>query len=292
MPKITRTKTPTSRSSNSGDLDVWDRLQDIEFSDEGIKMALYGNSGTGKTTLWATFPGKILALICSGGKRPGELRSINTPEYKGKVKQLVVNKSSEIREITSRLGSTEGHMGFNTLVLDHASGFQDLVLKEILGLEEVPVAKTWGLASQQQYGQATVQCKEYWRGMLDLPINVVIVAHERIFKDESDNEIFKPTVGASLMPQLAGWLHSSCDYVCQTYIRHKEVIRKKTIKKGGKLITKERKVVIPGEVEYCLRTKPDATYASKFRVPKGSPLLPVITDPSYDKIHKMINGLD
>jgi ABC-type lipoprotein export system ATPase subunit len=49
----------------------------VEFSDDTIQLLLYGRSGTGKTTLWSTFPKPILGVICSGGQRSGELRSVS-----------------------------------------------------------------------------------------------------------------------------------------------------------------------------------------------------------------------
>jgi ABC-type polar amino acid transport system ATPase subunit len=55
-----------------------DRITDLDFEDQGIKMVLYGSSGSGKTTLWATFPKPILAIICSGGFKSGELRSVRS----------------------------------------------------------------------------------------------------------------------------------------------------------------------------------------------------------------------
>jgi hypothetical protein len=293
VPSVTRQqggKRVTSQSSNGKSTrSVMDRIEDISFDSAGIKIVLYGSSGSGKTTLWATFPKPILAIICSGGFKPGELRSVATEANKGKIKQVVLHKSDELYEITSSLKQDNP---YKTLVLDHVSGYQDLVLKDILGLESTPVAKTWGLASQQDYGQCTVQCKEYLRSMLDLDCNVVVVAQERTFKDESGNDLFKPTVGASLTPALAGWLHSSADYVCQTFIRNKEVIKKVTKGIGKKAIVEEKVVVDYNSVEYCLRTSPDATFASKFRVPKGFPLPRVIVNPDYDKIYATITGVN
>lgn len=276
---------------------VVDRISSIGFDqEEGIKINLYGRSGTGKTTLWSTFPKPILAIICSGSARPGELRSIDTPENRGKVKQVVLNESEEIFELCDYLSpDIEGAKQrmkppFATVVLDHATGLQDLVLKEILGLERMPVAKSWGLATQQQYGQCTVKCKEAFRAMLDLSCNVVIIAQERIFSNDDSSDIIAPTIGASLMPQLAGWLAPACDYVLETFIRQKEKVTTTTMGKGKLAKTITKRVKVRGEVEYCVRTGPDPVYTTKFRVPKGHPLPPVLVDPDYGKIMSVIRG--
>ncbi len=75
---------------------VVDRITPLEEGlDTTIKMLIYGRSGTGKTTLWATFPGPILAVICSGGNKPGELKSINEPKYRNKVKKVSIDNMEE-----------------------------------------------------------------------------------------------------------------------------------------------------------------------------------------------------
>lgn len=286
MPKISKqTASPSNRQPSNGKRSVLDRIAPIRFDKEaGIKVVLYGQSGSGKTTTWATFPGPILAIICSGGNRPGELLSINTKEYQGKVSQVAIEESNEVFELVKHVAETEK---YKTIVLDHATGIQDLVLKEILGLEEIPVQKTWGMATQQDYGTCTIRTKDILRSIFNLRCNVVVVAQEREFKVEGGvaNDLVAPYIGASLMPRLADWLHSAADYICQTFKRGKEVVVKHKI--GGKEVTRKE---MTREVEYCLRTAADPVYMTKFRRPKGLPLPDVIVDPSYEKILKIIRG--
>lgn len=264
---------------------VIDRISALGTQDNFLKVLLYGKSGTGKTTLWATFPGPILGIICSGGNKTGEVRSINTPEYRKKIKMVTIQESTEVGELVSYVQSNGA---FKTIVLDHVSGLQDLVLKEILGLDELPAQKSWGLATQQQYGQCTQQVKEYLRALLNLDLNVVILGQERTFDSTDEgpgSEMLQPTVGVALTPSLAGWLNPACDYILQTFKRAK-MIRTVT-KVGTKQVTTEKR----GKgVEYCLRTEPHDVYTTKFRVPKGRPLPDVIVDPSFDKINRLIQG--
>ena len=247
-----------------------------------MRVLLYGASGTGKTTLWATFPGPILCLLCSGGDKPGELRSIDTPEYREKIHPRVLTSSS-------LEGSLSEAGAYATVVLDHASGFSDMVLSEIIG-KPVPAQKSWGLASQQQYGQLAMICKESFRRLLGLPCNVVIVAQERTFggKDDGmDPDLMRPTVGAALTPSLTGWLNPACDYVLQTYKRP-VMLRKETVAVKGQppIVTHER-----GKgVEYCLRTEPHDIFMTKFRIPKGHYLPECIVDPTWEKIQSVIRG--
>lgn len=264
---------------------VLDRIGDIGFGDDdGLKMLVYGESGTGKTTFAGSFPGPILWIVCSGGNNPGELRSLDTPEHRKKIKQVALQKSSEMTDIIPYIRET----GIATTVLDHASGYADLVLKELLGIDELPAQKGWGLASQQQYGQMAQQCKEAFRSLLNLPGHVIIVAQQRTFggsEDGTSSDILKPTVGAGLTPSLTGWLNSGVDYLVQTFKRPK--METSSVRVGTKdVITTKR-----GKgIEYCLRTEPHETFQTKFRIPKGRPLPECIVDPSYDKLMKLIKG--
>jgi hypothetical protein len=264
-----------------------------------VRLLLYGRSGTGKTRTAATFPDPILWLLCSGGNRPGELRSVDTPENRRRIRPVVLRSSDQLRQELQALTGPAG-VAPATVVLDHASGFSDLVLKEILGYSldrELPAQKGWGLASQQQYGQCTAQCKEHLRALLNLPCNVVVIAQERTFGgDEGDlSEIVKPTVGPALQPSLAGWLGPACDYVCQTFIRPKLVLTKAQVGKA----TVETRTRARNEFEFCLRTGPHDVYHTKFRVPTGAPPLPdavVLPDnppagvSAYDKILALTKG--
>lgn len=280
--------TPTSgaslRPANGKTGGVLSRLGTGWSDREALKMLLYGRSATGKTTLWSTFPGPILCLICSGGSEPGELKSIDTAEMRRKVVPVALNSTAEVREVVEHAKVTGE---YRTVVLDHASGLQDMTLREILGLETLPVQKSWGLASQQQYGQSSAMCKELMRSLLNLKTNVVIVAQERSFGSEqgAESELVAPTVGAALSPSVTGWLNPACDYVVQTFIRPKMV--ESEVKIGNNVMKQLKR----GKgVEYCLRTEPHDVYITKFRVPKGHTLPDVIVNPTYDKILAVIHG--
>lgn len=248
-----------------------------------VRILVYGESGVGKTTFASSFPDPLLWLICSGGSMPGELRSIDTPENRQRITARVV---STIEEFESDL---EDATNFATIVLDHATGFMDLRLKELLGLPELPAQKGWGMATQQQYAQLALQCKESFRALLNKPCNVVIIAQQRTFggKDDGmDPELIKPTVGAALTPSLTGWLNPACDMVVQCFIRPRYVIKSSTI--GGKVA--ETKVRAKG-VEYCLRTEAHEIYQVKFRTPNRLHNSPeCIVDPTYAKMIEIVKG--
>lgn len=269
---------------------VLSRIKPIGFTaDDALSVLVYGKSGTGKTTFWSTFPGNTLAVICSGGKQPGELRSIDTPDNRKRIQQVRIELSAEVAEIAKYVAESGK---FRNVVLDHASGLQDLVLKEVLGLEELPAQKSWGMASQQLYGQCAGATKDLFVKLLNLvvsKVNVIIVAQERTLGEGEDSEVIQPTVCAGLIPSVVGWLNPACDYVVQTFLRQKEQIKKTVLGKGKEAKTITTKHKVKG-VEYCLRTAPDAVYTTKFRVPKGRTIPDMIVDPSYEKLVAIIRG--
>ncbi len=282
MPKIVKQNGGSKKKVSSEN--VVDRIKPIGFDrSSGIKIVLYGRSGTGKTTLWATFPKPILAIVCSGGRNPGELRSIDTAEYRKTIKQVAIENSGEIKELVDFQNETDE---FATVVLDHGTGLQDRTLAEVLGIDELPAQASWGMARQQDWGQCALQMKEMFRAIISLECNIVIVAQEKEFNVDSDSDLLTPYVGSALMPSVAGWLNPAADYVCQTFVRQKT--REVRVKMNGKETTTTQKV--KGQVEYCLRTGPSDVYTTKFRVPRGTVLPEIIVDPSFDKIKALLHG--
>jgi hypothetical protein len=268
--------TPTTPTLPAGDDEAWGQA-------DSLRMLLYGESGSGKTTLASRFPDPLLWIICSGGNRPGELKSIDTPENRTRITPRVIRTTQLMRGYLEE--AADGR--YATVVLDHATGLADLILKEILGLDDLPVQKGWGTASQQQYAQLSLQCKEIFRAILNLPTNVVIIAQQRTFggkDDGGDPEILRPTVGAALTPSVTGWLNPACDYVCQMFKRPRMDRVKTSV--GGK----DRWIERRGKgVEYCLRVEPHDVFMTKFRIP-GGVTVDSIVNPDYDKLAALING--
>jgi len=282
MPKVVRQVARPKRKRRKAALaSAWDAT-------DGIRMNAYGRSGTGKTTFWGTFPGPILALICSGGSKPGELKSLNTPEMRRKITAPIISEPKQVDELVAEQRET-GH--YTTVVLDHASSFLRLVLKEILDLNRAPLTLKWGTATQAQWGIINSQVIERLDALLSLSCNVVIVGQEREFKPKEGDEgydedgILAPYIASDVTPGVLRWLYPAADYTCQTFIRQKTKEQIVTVNK--KKI--RRQVPVKG-VEYCLRTAPSSVCMTKFRVPKGTKLPDAIVDPTFEKIQALIRG--
>ena len=279
MPRVKKTvvkKVARKRAPKKGGSILSQAVSVALQDDDTININLYGRSGTGKTTLACTFPKPLLILSFEVGKSGGT-KSVHN--VKG-VEYLAIKTSEELSAVTEELADSE----YNTVVVDTAGGLQDMVLREILELDQLPAQRSWGMAKQQEWGQCALQTKERLRALLDLPIHTVIVAQEREFSSDTESDLVMPYIASALTPSVTGWLNPACDYIGQTYLRPKTKTKKVTV--GKKTITKS---VRSGGMEYCLRTAPDEIYTTKFRLPKGSTLPPCIVDPDFDKIYKLIS---
>lgn len=280
MPKIIQQKGGKQPPKKSTATSVLTRIKALELPSSGITIAIYGKSGTGKTTLWSSFPKPALAAIASGA---GETRSIH--QVKG-IDAVDLESEEELLELIEHQAKTQK---YKTFILDHASGYQDLVLKKILEVDEVPTQLGWGSASQQQWGELALRMKSNFRAMLALApagCNVVIVAQEREFNTDGESSgVLTPYVNCALTPSVTGWLGPAVDYLVETFLRMG--VTEKEVTVGGKKVKMKQET---GKVEFCLRTAPHPVYATKFRLPKGTHLPDVIVDPDYAKILKLIEG--
>jgi len=256
---------------------IVDRIQPAGTSNLGIRINIYGRGKTGKTRLLSTFPKPALII----GTEDGTKSVAN-------VKGLDFVKLQNSGDLDDLLELLEGGK-YKSVGLDQAGGLQDIILREVLGLEELPIQRSWGMASRSDWGTCGLQTKQRLRSLLALAethaINVAIIAHERNFEEDNESDLVFPTVGSALSPSVAGWLNGACDYICQTFI--KEETKDKKITVGGKAVVTQHKT---GGKDYCLRVGPHPVYMTGFRLPPGVDLPEFIIDPSFAKIDKLIKG--
>lgn len=279
MPKVTQQvppKKPAARVLPGVKKSVIDRIEDIGKVEEGLKLCVYGRSGTGKTRFWSTFPKPILAMIKSGTKK-GEIRSIT--DVPG-IQIVSLEDEQEVQTIVEHQRSTNK---YKTVVLDHITSYQDLVFKKVVG-QEAPAQMTWGTATQEQWGQIGLGLKERLADMLSLSCHVVLVAQEREFNMEANVvDLIAPFVNVALSPSSAGWVGPAVDYLVQTYISMAKV-------NVEKLVNGKKLKLVEERPEFRMRTGPHPVYSTKFRVPRGIVLPEYIANPDYNKIMALIEG--
>lgn len=280
MPKVVQTTMPTIKK-------IPISTKNISQSDDGwgsshLNVLVYGTAKSGKTTFVSTFPSPILWLVCSGGNQSGELKSVDTPENRKRITPKTIHSADELARYLEQANSGQ----YETVVLDHLTGLQDLTLKEVLGLDELPAQKSWGLATQQQYGKSTLQCKEFCRGLFNAKCNTVVIAQEKSLSDgDIDPEIVQACIGPAVTKSLGLFVNPAVDVLVHTY----KAPRTKTVSAdlGGTVVTTEERLK---GVEYRLRTGPHDVYMTGFRCPITNYLPEYIKNPTFEMLQTIIAG--
>lgn len=159
-----------------------------------LNVVLYGAPGCGKTTGALSSPGPILYINAEGSNAAMFARRFHV--------------GSEIREVDVESGETlneallylrEGN-GIQTVVVDSIGAIFQAVLEGYTG---------GGKPTLPQYGDTTTAVERFCRALRDLPLNVVLIAHEQAVKDEASGEFERlpytgtnnPALGVKLMAQ-------------------------------------------------------------------------------------------
>lgn len=274
MPKIEKqSNVPVKKKKVAS---VWDAVTPVtEHKSGGLHMSLYGRSKTGKTRLVSTFEKPVLIIGAEDGTK-----SIST--VKG-VDFVRIRHSEQVGELLEGVNDR----GYATVAIDTVSRLADQILMELLGLDQIPEQKSWGLATREQYMQQGTQLRVLMRLALDLEQHVVMVAHERNFnEDTAHSDLLLPSIGSALPPQVTNWLNGAVDYICNTFIREQTIT--KLIKGPGGKQLKQTKPT--GKAEFCLRVGPSPTFMTGFRVPEGQELPDVLVNPTFTDLEKLVKG--
>lgn len=258
-----------------------------ELASSPIKIVIYGDNRVGKSYLACQFP-KPLLLMSLEPNATGGAKSIT--KFKN-VTYLRVESSDKALRLASELRQNNP---FKTVVIDSATSLQDIILKEILNLPEVPDMNSWGMATMDNYRARSEKTRETLRPFLNLDCHTVITAKQRDHNALAD---MKPRItkgaqiesffAADLGGATVGWLHDACDYICQLVIQ-KEVVTRKRINPISKKEIEEE--VETGKIIRRLRTMYHPNYAAGFRAPDPTKVPEYIDDPTYDKIQAVIDG--
>lgn len=273
MPVVTKQLAQPPRKK-ANDLSVIGRIKPVAQVDSGgLHICIFGRCKTGKTRLVSTFTKPLLIIGTEDGTR--SIRNVKGVDF------VLVEDSEEINDLIEYAEAKR----YASVALDTASALQDLLLREVLGLKELPPQKSWGMANRDQYTQVALKIKTFLQHINSLKCNVAITAHERNFNEDNDSDLLNPFVGPAVSPSAAHWMVGAFEYNCHTFIRPKQITKESML--GGKKMT----TTVTGKgFEYCLGIGPNETFATGFRVPTGCTLPELIIDPTFDKIKKIANG--
>lgn len=270
--KRSAAKESVRREKRGGELEVFP-------VDEAIKnrsWCIYGGSGTGKTTLAASFPGPV--LLCDVSDRGVE----SVSDMAGHVMYRPIVAWQDLEETYWYLRSNPSE--YKTVVIDTVSELQGKAIDTVTGWRIEDGGQPPPM-SQQSWGKVSGLLSTWithFKELNDSGIDVVFVAQERYFggNEDADPEVqIDPEIGPRIIPSVASHLEAAASVIVYTFIRRKMSIRK---------IGKKRKEV--GTIQFCLRVGPDPVYVTKIRKPKRIVLPDVLVDAEYNDLIDLIKG--
>jgi len=223
--------------------------------DRPCSWAIYGRSGSGKTTFAATFPKPILIL---------DIRDQGTDSI-ADVKDIFVRSIDKWDEIEETYYWLKEHpTRFKTVVFDTVTQMQQLCMEHILTdkRKSTDRAGDWGTMTRREWGDVSGTMKTWITDFRDLPLEMVFLAQERVSTTDEDEEnpdnMITPEVGPAVIKSVAVTLNAAVSVIANTFIRQ----RRYTKMINGKRVEKQ-------EPQYCLRIGPNPIYTTKIRKPKN-----------------------
>jgi hypothetical protein len=245
--------------------------------------AIYGRSGTGKTTLSATWPKPILYInILDDG-------TDSIADEEGVIVKNV-SSSEEMTEVIhwAMARAKKKKLKFKTIVFDTLTQMQGILVREMHAskIEKDKRLKNkqpgdWGTMTKQDWGEIAGDMKALIQDARNLPLQSVFICQERIFNlgdEEDEDDTLQPEVGARLSPSVKDDLNASVSIIGHTFIRVKRTKKKDDNNKTYWDVKKQ----------FCLHLGPNELYTTKVRKPKKVKAPDYIIDPTYEDIMAIV----
>ena len=231
--------------------------------------AVYGRSGTGKTTFASTFPKPLLLLDIEdhGTDSIADIPDIDV---------VTITRWDEFEAVYDTLIARSNR--YKTVVFDTVTQMQLVGANRILAKKRKPtvVQLDWGTMTMQDWGDLGALMKEQITLFRNLPLEVVFLAQERITSNDESSGVLAPEVGPALSPAIASHLNACVSIIASTFIkRRRRKINNKTVE------------INP---VHSMRIGPSPVYVTKVRKPKLITLPDDIDDPTYTDVLEIIRG--
>jgi len=249
--------------------EILTKAMPVHEVDEFLTALIYGRSGSGKTTIAASFPKKVL-LLDVHDKGTDSIRDIEGIDVFN-----VVNWE-DFEAVYWAL--SKGDHEYKTVVIDTVSNLQDLAIKEVRRREHIDID---GAMSQRLWGDTSRIMSQWIYAYRDLAMNVVFLSQERLKRgsdDDSYDDQLDPEVGPAVIPSVAKVLTASVKLIGNTYIRQTTRASTKNI---GTLVV---------QTSYMVRVGPHPFYITKVRSPKSFKLPGSLKDATYASFMALMRG--
>jgi phage nucleotide-binding protein len=168
-----------------------------DISKVGKTMLVYGESGTGKSTLLGTLPGKTLILDVEGGLtvlRDKDVDRVAIPET-----------LENLKAVFDALVSSD-NIDYDNICLDSGTELEKFMLIRLAAN-----SKNDGMPSLHDYGVVSFKMRDYMRKLRDLRergINVIVTCLEMPLELEQDDSTIRtrlyPMLARKLAPEICG----------------------------------------------------------------------------------------
>jgi hypothetical protein len=162
-----------------------------------FNVLLYGPPKSGKSTAAATAPSPILWVSAEGPGALAYARKI-AGQRSHQILEVRIGRQTDARQV---LRDTIAHVKHGldpkpkTVVVDTLAKVRESLIRQIV----VPGAKN----SIQQFGEVARILREFIQSMRDLPVNLVLIAHQDI-SDADGERIVRALIGGALTEEIPG----------------------------------------------------------------------------------------
>jgi len=240
---------------------------------------IYGRSGTGKTTVSASFPKPVLIIDIKdeGDESVSDMDGVDIAEPQ---------TLEEFEAIYWWLLHNKRGQRYKTVVIDTLTQLQGLVVADVGGRKSKAKFAgkkppgSWGTMTKGDWGTVGEIMKTQIMNFRGLPSQTVFIAQEKLVDPDEGNDdgvedIITPEVGPAVMKSMATLVCSASSFIGHTFIRTRIVknkLRKKRI------------------AEYCMRVGPNPVYITKARKPKSIVMPDFVANPTYELISNLAKG--
>ncbi len=202
-----------------------------------LRMGIYSKPGVGKTTFCATAR-KVLIADCN---EEGTLSIADT-----KVDVTYIKTFEDVNLLYWFLA--KGDHDYETVAIDTITSLQGLGLKFVLDqAAELDLTKDPQMANRQDWGKLNNLMIDIINNFRNLPMNLIITAHERS-REEEDGDI---EVYPLMTPGTRTHFEGVMDIIGRYYIREvvkndkRKIVRRMLVGPHEKYISKSRAKVLP-----------------------------------------------